>query len=125
MKVKIFAIDNECGCIELTREATDPKFYGVAWAKGESALFYFIKKWLNEHGFDCIKKRAQKDGHLVWDEYQPYLRDRKGDWCIISGFYALRGANEDWNEGCVDLNFHGDAIKFREKLQQGACCARN
>ncbi len=123
MQVKITG-DNECGQIEFTREATDPKFYGIAGAKGEHALFHFIKKWLNERGFDCIKKRAQSDGHMVGDEFQPYLRERKGKWCIISGFYALRGANEDWNEGLVDLNFHGDALSFQQQLKE-ANDARN
>jgi hypothetical protein len=123
MRVRITG-DNECGEVRFIREVTDPKFYGAKYATGESALFHFIKKWLNERGFDCIKKRAQSDGHMVGDQYQPYLRDRKGKWCIISGFYALRDANKDWNEGCVDLNFHGDAIKFREKLE-GASNARD
>ena len=102
----------ENGAFMFRREASDRKYYGMALAKGEHALFRFIAKWLNAHGFDVIKKRAQKDGHMVGDEYQPYIRCRNQrkdvpHIYIISGFYALRGANEDWNkDGEVTLNVH-------------------
>jgi hypothetical protein len=48
-----------------------------------------------------------KDGHLV-DELQQYLRTRKkgagkADIYIYSPFWALRGANDDFNEGEVRL----------------------
>jgi hypothetical protein len=104
MKARFILNTIGIGHVVLTREDSDPKFHGILHAKGEHALFYFIKKWLNARGFSLIKKRAQNDGHLV-DEYQPYLRSKKGipDLMIISGFYALRGANEDWNKGSVTL----------------------
>jgi hypothetical protein len=90
--------------IRLTREAGDPKFYGIANAAGESKLFHYLKKHLNQHGIlggDFIKKRMWKDGHLV-DDMQQYLRSRKecadgGIWCIYNASYAIRGAEEDWN----------------------------
>ena len=96
-------------CVVFTREDGDPKFTGIAHAKGEHALFYFIKKWLNARGFNLIKTRMQSDGHLMGDQYQPYLRPVKGDKdspqiALYSGFYALRGANEDWNGGSVVLS---------------------
>lgn len=96
------------GHVVLTREDSDPKFHGTACAKGEHALFHLIKKWLNARGFSLIKKRAQNDGHLVGDQYQPYLRSKKvvdgiPNLMIISGLYNLRGANEDWNKGSVTL----------------------
>ena len=98
------------GEVTFFREDTDPRrFDGMKFAKGEHALFRYIAKWLNAHGFDVIKKRAQKDGHMIGDPYQPYIRCRKPGKgiphiYIWSGFYALRGANEDWNrEGKVDL----------------------
>ena len=145
MKAKfVFGTGDDCqvGEVTFTREANDPKFYGIGHAKGEHALFNFIKKWLNERGFKLVKVRAQDDGHLVGDEFQPYLRVTK-DWprndiphiCIISGFYALRGANEDWNKGEVTLNFHGDyweknqdTFAIVKKLCKGRkeiCCGRN
>ena len=71
------AFSEGCGSVTFHREASDPKFHGSRHAKGEHALFRFIGKWLNAHGFDVIKKRAQKDGHMIGDQYQPYLRCSK------------------------------------------------
>lgn len=102
------------GCkIIFTREQGDPKFHGIRQAKGEHGLLHFIKEWLNARGFGLAKKLVQKDGHLMGDQYQPYLRTRKPSKgqphiCIVSGFYAIRGANEDWNEGEVALDLHLD-----------------
>lgn len=94
--------------VTFIRESTDPKFYGVKYAKGEKALFHFLKGELNKQGNDFIKKGIQKDGHLMGDQYQPYLRTRSPkspglNVAIYSGFYAIRGANEDWNDGEVTL----------------------
>ena len=105
--------------VKFVREEGDPKFYGTKHAAGEHALFNYIKKWLNSRGFCLIKKRAQKDGHMVGDKYQPYLRTAKAfpaEMCqphimIISDFYALRGANEDWNEGEVTLELVADCFR--------------
>ena len=90
------------GSVTLVREAGDPKFFGMQGAKGEHALLHFLKVALNKQGNDLIKKRIQKDGHMMGDKYQPYLRTRgprsKGRQVMIySGFYAIRGANDDWN----------------------------
>jgi len=62
--------------ITIIREEGDPKFYGVVSARGESNLLYRIKRVLNCNGFDLIKKRMHKDGHLV-DDMQQYLRTRR------------------------------------------------
>jgi hypothetical protein len=96
------------GSVTFVREATDPRFHGIQHARGECRLFHYIAKWLNVRGFDIIKKRAQDDMHMIGDEYQPYLRCRKPlknipHIYIWSGFYALRGANADWNRGEVSL----------------------
>ena len=96
------------GHVTLTREKGDPRFYGVQHAKGEHGLFRYLARELNATGFDVIKKRAQKDGHMIGDEYQPYIRTRtarqdRTHIMIYSGFYQLRGANEDWNKGEVSL----------------------
>lgn len=103
------------GGVTFVREDGDPKFYGHLEAKGEHTLFRHIARFLNRHGFDVIKKRAHKDGHLV-DEFQPYIRTLKPgtgtpDIYIISPFYAIRGANEDWNEGAVDLALYTDVFE--------------
>ena len=103
--------------ITFFREEGDKKYYGMKFAKGEHALFRAIAKWLNARGFDVIKKRAQNDGHMIGDIYQPYIRTRKRvrgipHIMIYSGFYALRGANEDWNKkGKVTLIIVGDCFE--------------
>ena len=58
------------------REPTDKKYYGNHNAAGESNLLHAIKNELNKQGYDLIKKRMWKDGHLV-DDMQQYLRTRK------------------------------------------------
>ncbi len=110
------AISEGCGCITFYREPGDPKFHGLRYAKGEHALFRFLAKWLNARGFSVIKKRAQLDGHMIGDQYQPYLRTRKPrpgvpQVMVWSGFYALRGANEDWNRGQVSLLLEVDCFE--------------
>lgn len=108
----------ESGCVTFTREPGDPKFYGTCGAKGEKALFHFIVKWLNARGFQLIKKLIQRDGHMMGDQFQSYIRTptrhRKDvpHIYIVSGFYALRGANDDWNKkGEVTLMLHTDVFE--------------
>ena len=92
--------------IVVTREKGDKKFRDGGYADGESTLLYHLKNHLNKMGYDLIKKRMYKDGHLV-DDTQQYLRTRKAtgdpekDIMIYSTFYAIRGANEDWNNNGV------------------------
>lgn len=57
------------------RDEDDSLFYGTHNAAGESRLLYHVKNLLNENGFDLIKKRMSKDGHL-FDDMQQYLRVR-------------------------------------------------
>ena len=102
------ALNKNCCIVE--REKSDPKFYGDYMAKGESLLLNFLKKELNKQGYDFIKKRMWKDGHLV-DEIQQYIRERKvvktkdGNrmLAIYNTFWQIRGANEDFNDGKVIL----------------------
>jgi hypothetical protein len=101
MKVIVKLDANGDGKCVVTREAGDPRFHGIAHAKGEHRLLEHVKRVLNKDGADFIKKRAQKDGHMIGDDYQPYLRERNAkdgrQLAIYNGFYALRGANEDFN----------------------------
>ena len=69
MKARFFE-----GCVTFYREPGDPRFHGARFAKGERSLLRFVARWLNARGFDLIKKRAQLDGHMIGDRYQPYLR---------------------------------------------------
>lgn len=94
--------------IVVTREATDKKYYGTHNAAGESNLLHAIKNELNKQGYDLIKKRMWKDGHLV-DDLQQYLRTRKkgagkADIAIYNNFWTIRGAEIDFNKGEVVLN---------------------
>lgn len=102
MKIKV-----NKNSVVVTREKTDKKYYGIREGKGESLFLNDLKKELNKQGYDLIKKRMWKDGHLM-DDLQQYLRTRKkgagkADIYIYSGFWALRGANEDFNNGEVTL----------------------
>lgn len=91
------------GGLIVTAERGDPKYYGVHNGAGESRLLYAIKKQLNNQGYDLIKKRMWKDGHLV-DDLQQYLRTRKPsgnpkkDIYIYNSAWAIRGAEEDLNK---------------------------
>lgn len=92
----------------VTREPGDPKYYGVINGKGESNLLHAIKNQLNKDGYDLIKKRMWKDGHMV-DDMQQYLRTRKkgagkADIYILNNYWAIRGADVDFNNGETTLN---------------------
>jgi hypothetical protein len=105
MKVKL----NENNCI-VTREKGDKKYYGIQNAKGESNLFYQIKKELIKQGHKVIKKRMAKDGHMV-DSMQQYIRTVKGykpSFAIWNEQWCLRGAEEDYNNGEVALSVERD-----------------
>lgn len=99
----------------ITREPNDPKYYGTVNGKGESNLLHAIKTQLNKEGYSLIKKRMYKDGHLV-DDIQQYLRTSKkgagkADIYIYSGFWAIEGANDRFNEGKVTLNVEHNVFK--------------
>ena len=91
----------------VTREANDKRHYGTRNAAGESALLYAVKLALNDQGYDFVKKRMYRDGHMV-DDIQQYLRERdvRGQRClaIYNGSFAVEGANDVLNrEGVVRL----------------------
>jgi len=110
--MKVELRENQC---IVSRESTDPKFYnGGGWDKsrpgdiGESRLLYHLKKTLNAMGYDLIKKRMAKDGHMV-DDHQQYLRTRKPsgdpqkDICIYNPDWAIEGAEVMFNKGETTL----------------------
>jgi hypothetical protein len=104
MKVEVL----EHICI-VTKEPGDPRFSGNVNAAGESRLLHHVKKILNERGYDLIKKRMWKDGHLV-DDMQQYLRTRKKsdngmhDIYIYNGYWNAMGADGLLNrDGSVTL----------------------
>ncbi len=106
------------GTLVVKREPGDPKFYGTTYARGESNFLYWLKGILNKepYSFDLIKKRVQKDGHLMGDEYQQYLRTRniqpgKPYMMIFNGHYQIRGIEEDWNAGEAVLTIERGTAK--------------
>lgn len=101
-------------CI-VRREEGDPKFSGVVNGAGESRLLYHVKNELNKQGYDLIKKRMWKDGHLM-DDMQQYLRTRKkgagkADIYIYNPNWNVCGAEEDFNRtGEVELAVETDVF---------------
>ena len=115
--MKIEIIGNVC---KVVREKGDPSFSGTVNAKGESLLLYHIKKSLNAQGYDLIKKRMWKDGHLV-DDMQQYLRARKStnnpdkDIYIYNSFWQIEGADEPLKkDGFVNLSVIKDVFKHAQ-----------
>ena len=86
--------------VTVTRINDKEKFYS------ESNLLYQIKNQLIKNGYDVIKKRMWKDGHLM-DDTQQYIRDRNWKFGIYDGSYAIRLLHEDYNKnGYVVLDYH-------------------
>lgn len=109
MKVEI--IGNVC---HVYRESTDLKIYGVVNAAGESRLLHLVKQELNKQGYDLIKKRMWRDGHLV-DDLQQYLRTRKkgagkADIYIYNQYWAVDGAEVAYNEGHAELTVENNVF---------------
>jgi hypothetical protein len=70
----------------------------------ETAFFYALKKHIIGLGHDVIKKCPGNDGHLTGAPY--YIRERKGQWCVWDGNYAIRAATRNFHDdGEVDLHF--------------------
>lgn len=107
MKIKFDPKNHVC---IVTKEPTDPRFKTSGWADGESTFLYHVKQQLNKRGYDFIKKRMWKDGHLV-DEQQQYLRERKtnGKRCLAiwNSSWAIEGAEKTFEEmGSVTLTVY-------------------
>ena len=54
----------------------DSSWSAPGWYGAESRLLHHVQKTLNQRGYDLIKKRMWKDGHMVGTEYTQYLRSR-------------------------------------------------
>ena len=95
--------------LKVTREKGDPSYRRSEWGSAESRLLYHVKNKLNAQGYDLIKKRMAKDGHMV-DDNQLYLRARKPtknashNIAIMNNCYAIYDAGEVFTkEGEVEL----------------------
>jgi hypothetical protein len=100
------------------RESGDPVFRPnrsknswspPGWYAAESRLLYAIKKILNGRGYDLLKKRMWKDGHMFGFEESQYIRSR--DLKNVPSMYiyhanaALEVAAESFNVlGRVELD---------------------
>lgn len=111
MKVNLDLTKNEC---IVTKEQGDPRFTR-GYALPESTFLYHVLKALKSQGYDVIKKRMWKDGHVV-DDTQQYIRTRKwnsgydtaGEWAVYNGNYAMYDLGEEFNKACV-----GEVIYLR------------
>ena len=87
---------NDTYC-KVIREPGDPKIYS------ESTLLYKVKRELIKQGYDVIKKRMWKDGHLFGSDTTQYIRSRrttnKPFLMIYDESYQLRLSYEDYNKG--------------------------
>jgi len=119
MKVEVFFNKRTCeGSVNVIREPGDPKFRDSGWGSGESRLLYHVKKELAKQGYDFIKKRMCKDGHLV-DSEQQYLRERKvfngrRMLTITNNRYAIEGAD-------TVFNLDGKVVFELVNIYEGPC----
>ena len=95
-------IELKTNSLVVTKDATDKKFHG-GWGSAESQLLHHIKKTLISAGYDVIKKRMAKDGHLYGDDTTQYIRSRKIGkgtpyMMIYDGQWAIRNLATEWNE---------------------------
>lgn len=122
MKVEI--LNNDKGypyrCV-VTKEPGDKIRVINREARGESTLLHHIKKILNARGYDLIKKRMWKDGHMM-DGMQQYLRTRKPsgdpkkDIYIWNGMWNAQGADYYLKEdGVVNLMMESDIFNIPER----------
>jgi len=83
--------------VEITAE--DERFYT------ESALFHAIKKAMQADGLDVIKKRPDRDGHMLSAPY--YLRDRKWQFAYTDPMSAVYDLAKSFREdGHIWLQKH-------------------
>lgn len=104
MNVKLNFYKHIC---EVTKEKGDPYFSRSTWSDAESTFLYHVKEELIKQGYDVIKKRMWKDGHLVDDTMQ-YIRSRDlsgPTWIeVYNSDYAIRDAGKTFNkEGFYNL----------------------
>ena len=107
------------GTCLVEREPGDRRYRrGGYGSLAESHLLHHVKEALNKQGYNFIKKRMWRDGHMV-DENQSYLRERvarKGKRCLTirNGSFAIYEAGERFNiDGMVSLDVEniGDSME--------------
>lgn len=96
------------------------------WYGAESRLLYNVGKILNRRGFDLIKRRMWRDGHMFGSEHSQYLRSRNlkttPSLYIYHADYALEVAAESFNVlGLVGLEVTYGAGGEDDTDFEGAC----
>jgi len=98
MIVQLNIVTGHC---KVTKESSDIKKYkNGGYALPESTFLYDVMNCLKLQGFDVIKKRMWKDGHMV-DDTQQYIRSRKmsNDMMMIyNSNYAIEDAGLEFNK---------------------------
>jgi hypothetical protein len=96
--------------LTLFREPADYRPRRSVWNPDPlSTLLHWVKNALNARGFDLVKRRMWRDGHMYGDETLSYLRTRKPTSpgphvYVYDGDYAIRDAVRDWwVEGEIEL----------------------
>lgn len=98
-------LDVKRGVCEVQKEYGDPRFTR-GYALPESTFLYHVLKALKAQGYDVIKKRMWKDGHMV-DDTQQYIRTRKymtapdstpNEFAIWNTNFAVCDAGEEFNK---------------------------
>lgn len=88
--------------VAVLRDISDPLFHG-----DDSRFLYHVKKSLVRLGYDCIKKKAWKDGHLV-DNEMYYIRSRDRVWYLYDPRHAERSCARDFdNDRTIILSLVG------------------
>jgi hypothetical protein len=72
------------------------------WYGAESRLLHHVLRILNARGYDLIKRRMWRDGHMVGTEHTRYLRSRNvrgmPSLCIYHADHAVEVAAKSFNK---------------------------
>lgn len=98
----------------ITKEAGD-KRYARGYSQPESGLLYDVCKALKAQGFDVLKKRMWRDGHLV-DKSQQYIRTRKyysnpNGFCVYNANWQIWDAGEKFNSLAIGESLYLAVIR--------------
>ena len=89
-KLPVVWIDMPFNVVRISRHDSE-KLYS------ESLVLHRIKLVLISQGYDVIKKRMWKDGHLMGDDQTQYIRDRQHKFAIYDPDWQIRNLYEDYN----------------------------
>lgn len=91
--------------VVVTREKGDKRIRrfrpGYYPADPDSTFLHEVQKVLRAQGLDVIKRRMQRDGHLMGGEATQYLRDRRGRFAIFNSRWQIALMVDDYNNNGV------------------------